>query len=231
VWGKVGRPIAGTTKVEEDNEFIYLNGIQAGNYLIRIDYTGKTPEYEAAPELYAGEFIGTDSTTGGNWGGRYGRDGYVLCNYYGEGKDQQMLPTYVKSIDYYRAFPKSGLPDPSLWAEDISDSRALAADVKNGMPRNAGGYTNSDQTMTVTIRTDGTKGFQVALYFVDWEKQGSRQAVEMFDAETLNLIAPVRLVKNHQGGVYLVYRYNKSVKFRIDKIRGGNISLSGIFFD
>lgn len=85
--------------------------------------------------------------------------------------------------------------------------------------------------MSVTIVIEGTQDYQVALYFVDWENQGSRIAVEMFDASTLNLIAPVKIVRNFSGGAYLVYSYNKSVKFRIDRVRGGIISLSGIYFD
>jgi hypothetical protein len=53
----------------------------------------------------------------------------------------------------------------------------------------------------------------------------------MMDAATLNLIAPVNVVKDFSGGAYLVYTYNKSVKFRFNKIRGDMVSLSGIFFD
>jgi hypothetical protein len=85
--------------------------------------------------------------------------------------------------------------------------------------------------MSVTIGIEGSRNFNIALYFIDWNNEGCRSAVEIFDAETLNLISPVQIVKNHRGGAYLIYSYNRSVKFRIDKIRGGNISLSGIFFD
>ena len=53
----------------------------------------------------------------------------------------------------------------------------------------------------------------------------------MFDAHTLNLIAPVKIVDNYSGGKYVVYSYNKSVKFRLINVRGGFVTLSGIFFD
>jgi hypothetical protein len=53
----------------------------------------------------------------------------------------------------------------------------------------------------------------------------------MFDADTLNLIAPVKVVDKHSGGVYLVYTYDKSVKFRFNKVRGSLVTLSGMFFD
>ncbi len=230
-WDGTFHETAGISGAGQDQEFIYFNGVQGGRYEISVGYGGKTPAYQEQPESYAARYIKTDSTTGGNWGGKYGKSGYILCNYNGDGTDKQSLPAWVTSIEYFRAFPKNGLPDPTLWAKDISDNRAPAPDQSNGFPRNAACYSNSDQTMSVTIGINGIKDYQIALYFLDWEKKGRRMAVEMFDAETLNLVAPVKMVKNPSGGVYLVYQYNKSVKFRFDKIRGGNISLSGIYFD
>ena len=85
--------------------------------------------------------------------------------------------------------------------------------------------------MTLTIGVEGTRDYQVALYFVDWDKQARREAVEMMDATTLKLVAPVKIVDTFAGGKYLVYTYNKSAKFRFDKIRGETVTLSGIFFD
>jgi hypothetical protein len=111
------------------------------------------------------------------------------------------------------------------------DIRALSRGKGDNEIRNATSYSNSGTTMTTTIQVDGTKNYQVALYFVDWNNEGLKQAVEMFDAETLNMIAPVKMVDNFNGGKYLIYTYNKSVKFRIDNIMGSRISLSGIFFD
>lgn len=223
--------VAGISRATEDQNYIYFTDVQSGEYNFDVSYSGTTPIYIEAPEEYAAEFVKLDTLTSGNWGGTYGKIGYILCNYPGDGSDKQSLPSFVKSVEYFRAFPKNGLPDPTTWATGVFDKRALAADQFNQFPRNAACYSNSDQTMSVTINIDGSNDYQIALYFVDWENQGNRIAVEMFDAGTLNLIAPVKLVRNYSGGAYLVYTYNKSVKFRIDKVRGGNISLSGIFFD
>jgi len=143
-----------------------------------------------------------------------------------------LLPSYVTSIDYFRAFGGSNqIPDHTTWKSGTEDTRALAADAANKNPRNATSISNPEQTMTVTIGINGTKDYQVALYFLDWEHKGSRLAVEMFDANSLNLIAPVKIVDNYSGGKYLVYSYNKSAKFRILNVRGGFVTLSGIFFD
>ncbi|MFA5816786.1 MAG: alpha-L-rhamnosidase C-terminal domain-containing protein [Bacteroidales bacterium] len=230
-WDGTWHSVTGISGANQDKEFVYFTDVQPGSYEISVMYSGTTPAYKEQPEEYAALFIKTDTTTSGNWGGTYGKDGYILCNYSGEGIDIRSLPSYVTSIDYFRAFPKNGLPDPTVWASGVIDKRAPAPDAGNGFPRNAACFSNSDQTMSLTIGINGTKNYQIALYFVDWDKKGSRSAVEMFDAATLNLIAPVKIVKNHSGGAYLVYSYNKSLKFRIDKVRGGIISLSGIFFD
>ncbi|MFA5816909.1 MAG: alpha-L-rhamnosidase C-terminal domain-containing protein [Bacteroidales bacterium] len=230
-WDGTYHSVSGITGANEEQEFVYFTDVKPGTYDISISYMGTTPAYNEPPEQYDAQFIKHDTTTSGNWGGIYGKDGYILCNYKGEGLDKQTLPLYVTSVDYFRAFPKNGLPDPTLWASGVLDNRALAGDPGNPFPRNATSYSNTDQTMSVTINIDGTKGYQIALYFVDWEKRGSRQVVEMFDAATLNLIAPVQIVNNYSSGRYLVYAYNKSVKFRIDKVRGEIVSLSGIFFD
>ena len=53
----------------------------------------------------------------------------------------------------------------------------------------------------------------------------------MFDRQTMKRLAPVQMVRNFVGGKYLIYRCDKSVRFRIDYVRGDNATLSGIFFN
>ena len=230
-WDGGFHPTAGLGGAREDSEFVYFDSVQPGDYVLSVAYRGNTPAYREPAAAYAAQFIQQDVQTSGNWGGVYGKDGYVLCNYGGKGADVKRLPAYVKSVDFFRAFPEAGRPDATTWAAETSDSRALAPDAKNGTRRNAACVSNSDQTMTLTIGIDGTKDYQVALYFVDWDKHGRRQAVEMFDAKTLKLVAPVKIVNDFSGGQYLVYTYDKSAKFRINKVRGDLVTLSGIFFD
>jgi alpha-L-rhamnosidase len=231
-WDGSYHSISGFGGASQDTEFIYFYSVQPGNYKISVSYNGKTPVYIEPREQYAARLIKKDSLTSGNWGGVYGKDGYALCNYNGDGTDKKSLPSYVTSIDYFRAFGGSTrVPDNTTWLSGTNDRRAPAPDPTNLTPRNASCYSNSDQTMSFTVGIKGTHDYQVALYFVDWENKGSRIAVEMFDATTLNLIAPVKIVNNYSGGCYLVYSYNKSAKFRIDKVRAGIITLSGIFFD
>ncbi|MGM9637279.1 MAG: hypothetical protein ACI3YK_04760, partial [Eubacteriales bacterium] len=87
-----------------------------------------------------------------------------------------------------------------------------------------------DQTFTVDIKLNQKQDYTVILYFADCDDGGREQCVEMFDGNTLNLIAPIAAVRDFEGGVYLIYSYNDSVRFRIDHIRGDNAVLSAIFF-
>jgi hypothetical protein len=230
-WDGHFHAVAGLGGAGQDAEFVYFTSVQPGDYAIAVAYDGTTPAYHEPAEQYAAQFIKQDATTGGNWGGVYGKEGYVLCNYKPAGGDHKSLPPYVTSLDFFRAFPRVGLPDNTTWAVGTSDARALAPDPQNGATRNAACISNNDQTMTVTLGVNGTRPYQVALYFVDWDRQGRRLAVEMFDANTLKLVAPVKIVSSYSGGKYLVYCYNRSAKFRFDKIRGDTVTLSGIFFD
>ena len=85
--------------------------------------------------------------------------------------------------------------------------------------------------MTLAIKIKDRKKHRITLYFADWKNLGSSQAVEILDGETMQLLAPVSIVKNHVKGVYLVFEYDRSIKFRFNKIRGPLVTLSGVFFD
>lgn len=236
VWDGVFHAANGVGGAEEDPDFVYLTKVQPGTHAITVKYSGTTPAYVEPLEHYDVDGIKQDSVTGGSWGGKYGEEGYVLFNYNGANNDVRALPPYIKSLDIYNHRSVQ-------WTNQTSDLRALAPDKSNGIPRKAacihtgnGGPTDvvrswDGQPLTVSIEANGTRSYQVALYFVDWDKLGRNIAVEMFDAKTLKMVAPVQVIKDHVAGCYLIYKYDKSVKFRIQQIRGANAALGGIFFD
>jgi alpha-L-rhamnosidase len=224
-WDGAFHPVAGISGASNDTEFVYFTGVQPGTYSLSVSYSGSTPAYNEPPVQYAARFIKEDSTTSGNWGGVYGKDGYILCNYNGNSSDITSLPSYVSSLVW-----SPGPAQAAVWATGTNDTRALAPNSSNQGLRNAACYFNNPD-MPFTINTTGTNYYQVALYFVDWDNKNRQLAVEMFDANTLNLIAPERVSTNFYGGKYLVYTCNKSVRFRFDQVRGDNAVLSGIFFD
>jgi hypothetical protein len=224
-WDGVFHPVAGLGGASADSEFVYFTGVQPGTYSLSVAYRGSTPADRPPAVQYAAQFVKEDSTTSGNWGGVYGKDGYILCNYNGNQSNKMSLPPYVSSFVW-----SPGLPQATVWTTGTTDTRALAPNPVNQGLRNAASYHNAPD-MPFTINTTGSNFYLVALYFVDWDHQNRQLAVEMFDAKTLDLIAPERVSTNFSGGKYLVYRYHKSVRFRFDQVRGANAVLSGIFFD
>jgi hypothetical protein len=234
-WDGAFHAVAGIGGANEDSLFVYFTGVQPGSYKFVTKYYGAAPPYKEQPELYPARYVGIDTTTGGNWGGVYGRDGYTLCNYNGNGNDKRSLPSYIAAVHYYRV-KGNGKPLERVWVSSTNDDRAPASDATNRGPRTAACLyaMDADQigyTFTVTADVKETRKYRVSLYFLDWDDQGRKLAVEMFDGKTLNLVAPVKIVRDFAGGAYLSYAYDRSVKFRIDMVRGSDAVLSGIFFD
>ena len=224
-WDGAFHAVPGIGGASAGSEFVYFTGVQPGTYSLSVSYSGTTPPYIAPAAQYPAQFIKEDATTSGNWGGVYGKDGYILCNYNGNRSDKTSLPSYVSALVW-----SPGPAQASVWTNGTTDTRALAPGPTNQGLRNAACYYNNPD-MPFTINTTGTNYYQVALYFVDWDNKNRQLAVEMLDANTLDLISPERVSTNFYGGKYLVYTYNKSVRFRFDQVRGDNAVLSGIFFD
>jgi hypothetical protein len=229
-WDDTFHSVAGIGNATSDSQFVYLSGVQPGSYSIAVSYSGATPTYSEPLESYPARFIGEDSTTSGNWGKVYGREGFVLCNYNGNRSDKKMLPAYISSLNFLNLRDMNNA-SPLVWSSGTSDTRAPAPDSGNTIPRNAACMFTDWATMSFEFTITGTREYSVALYFLDWDDKGRRIAVEMMDANTLNQIAPVKIIDNFKDGRYLIYSYNKSAKFRIDQVRGDNAVISGIFFD
>jgi hypothetical protein len=205
----------------EDGEFRYIQGLSAGTYRFTVDYTGETPPGITGEYRYPAAFLGRDDRTRGDWRAAYGSEGYAFC-----GMGIQSLPGYVKELRF-------GKEQHLRWKPGPDDTRALTVD--GGEQRILGCVHTEDdracyQTFTADIILEHEREFTAALYFVDWDEKGRELAVEMFDGETRNLVAPLQALHGYGGGVYLVYRYHRSARFRINHIRGLNATLSGIFF-
>jgi hypothetical protein len=227
-WNKKFNPVKGIRTAVEDNEFVYFENVEAGEYDFTVSYSGSTPLYRELPWSYPVDHIGIDSVTSGNWGGKYGSQGYVLFSYHNK-KDIRFLPGLISDVH-------CRLNDTVQWAQNVSDPRAPASSAKNGFPRNASAIHTRNaipcmQTMTVDVTARKERSFQAALYFLDWDDQNRKIQVEIFDLATLNLLAPVQVVNHFSKGKYLVFTYNKPFRIRINMINEPNAALSAIFFD
>ena len=184
----------------EDSDFYYFENVPAGEYTFKADYRGKIKPYEAPKYCYPASLKGIERCAGE----KYGSDGYFACSSCGESK----LPEYVKSVVLSRGIY-----------------------IKEGDTESYG--TNYDnicaQTFTVDIKLKRKHKYTVALRFAA-NAPNCCLAVEMFDAKNLNLIAPVKVLKDYCGGALMIYEYDRSVRFRIDHVRGDYVSLGGIYF-
>ena len=248
--GKIGIPRAEKTilsveingvhakSASEDDDFIYFDNLQKGRYEFVVSYDGKQQSFDplayaekdikcsSAVYNYDAKLKNKDYNTKGNWIEKYGFDGYLLCNY-NSSSDYCKLPNYIEDI-------KFNLVRKIVWSDNTTDNRALVKDSGN-IIRKAAAYTSQDgdncgQSFTVDIAAAGNEKYSVSLYFLDWDCDGRELEIDMYDGETLNLIAPAVVLNDYTGGVYVTYEYNKSIRFRIHQIRGKNAALSGIFF-
>lgn len=228
-WNGRFSAVNGVGGADEDRDFVYFNHLQSGAYAIQVDYSGETPAYRELPWFYPVSGISVDSTTSGNWGGKYGSAGYVLFACDANKKDIRKLPDFVSDV-------KSNLNLNMQWAANTDDPRAPSLSPDNGFPRTAGAIHTQNataclQTMTVDISLKQAREYQVALYFVDWDDQHRKVEIELFDLDNREILAPVKVIGNYSVGKYLIYQCNKPVRFRINMINEPNATLSAIFFD
>ena len=231
VWDGNFHAVDGISPRGQEDDFLLFELAKPGQYDIQTTYFPGRTKTIPSKEVYPARLVKQDMKTSGNWGGVYGHDGHILCGYLPGGKDQLELPSYVESVDFFRAFPKAGRPDSTVWETITSSQIALSRDRQNGLERTASCVSNTDQTMSLGIKIKDKKKHRIALYFTDFKNSGSRQAVEILDGETMQLLAPVSMVRDHAKGLYQVFECDRSVKFRFDKIRGELVTLSGVFFD
>ena len=227
-WDGSFHAVAGIAGASEDTGFVIFSGVPSGTYDCRITYQGATPAPRDTPIVYPVRCLGEDRRTQGNWGGVHGRDGYVLPDYDGAGKDVRKLPSYVDSVTLERCAHR-------VWAAGVEDVRAPARDSGNSGPRTAAAMYTKDpeptyQTMYADIAARKDRDYTLALYFVDWDSRGRSVGVQIIDPVSLKQQAAVQVVRNYRDGVYLMYRCTGPVRVRVDTITKPDATLSGIFF-
>ncbi|HET6385799.1 MAG TPA: alpha-L-rhamnosidase C-terminal domain-containing protein [Armatimonadota bacterium] len=223
VWPGSSLPSSPGIRVDLGARFVYLNGVRAGHSQIQVEYHGRAPRLSLPKLTYPAPAPATDSATGGDWGGKYGHDGWVLFSYGNMSKNLESLPSYVTAVTPNGA-------SAACWAPSTRDRRAPAPDPGNGAAR-AAGCVYGNPTMSIDIAAKPGKRYRLALYFLDWDHRGRRSAIEIFDLRTLRLLTPVRVVSDYTQGKYLVYRLKGPVRIRVDQVRGDNAVLSALFFD
>lgn|GEM_PF-2527666 len=157
-------------------------------------------------------FIGTDTTTKGNWKGVYGADGYNVIG------SSSKYPTYVT----VNGIGKSDW----VWNSTTTDTRALQ--TADGLSREAGcWYSASNFVIDLAIADGATH--RIALYLCDWDFAGRTETVELLNGDT-GVVLQTLNIASFSGGQYLVWDFKGHVKIRLTKGNGPNAIVNGFFF-
>ena len=200
-----------------------ISSLAAGTHSIVAGYSGdaaNAPSSSAAlsqvingaATTATASFVGTDTTTQGNWKGVYGSDGYAVIG------DTTNYPAYAQVT----AAGNSSW----VWAAQSTDPRALQRGVTTGRIA-ATWYSATSFTVDVNL-TDGNP-HRVALYNLDWDTTTRAQRVDILDA-TSGAVLDSRNVTSFNGGQYLVWTISGHVTIRITMTARVNALPSGIFF-
>jgi len=215
----VFHPTPGIGAAEEDNNYIYLKNVTPGNFYFEITYSAATATTPVT-RTSTGKFnypipsMQQDSLTTGNWKGKYGKEGYMLFGY---PKDDpkvppvRQLPSYIDSVTTHGG-------GTVVW--DSSHAALITRDPLATL-----------QTLTIDIHLKKDHPYSLSMLFLDWDRQQRRSAIEIFDLATLNILAPVEMVRHYERGKYVRFSFNRSVRIRINQVRGKNAAISGIFFN
>jgi hypothetical protein len=230
-WDKQGRSeqvqiSSATTGVVLDTETIssfsggeYLRWDMSGNILIKVtDMSGPNAVmsglfFDPPTPIATASFVGSDAATQGNWIGTYGSQGYDVI---GSGAS---YPTYAGVAPV----------DESLCTWTSSTSAPPALETPGGAGRIAACWYASTSFWVNVALTDGQQ-HSVALYFLDWDKQGRSEQVQISSATT-GVVLDTETISSFSGGEYLRWDMSGNILIKVTDMSGPNAVMSGLFFD
>jgi hypothetical protein len=206
-------------KIETDERRLYLvlESRLAGKLVFRSEETClNVVARQIEPAV---TFLGGDDTSQGDWQGKFGADGDDLI-----GKETK-LPAYAR-LQWQNA---------DLWIYDpaTNDKRALAyfANPPTGKDRIAAARYNGGGGDEVAFIIDvGAAARRLSLYFLDYDRKGRRQTLEIADAMTGQALDK-REIADFANGRYLSWKVQGKVKITLHKLAGDNACVSGLFLD
>jgi len=161
----------------------------------------------------AANFVSMDTTTQGNWQGKYGADGYSVAN------DSQSIPVYATFAVQNDA--------PYTWNAAPNDQRALERGGSNGRIASCWYYISSFN-FNVNFTDGNSHPFE--LYALDWDSSGRSETIQIVDPST-NTVLDTRTISNFSTGVYLIWNISGHVTINVTLTGGPNPVISGAFFN
>jgi hypothetical protein len=166
---------------------------------------------QAAATTATATFLMEDTTTQGTWKGVYGDDGF------------NVVDNFVQYPGYAQVSTSAG---HYQWNDATTEIRALQKVTDS--QRIAACWTAASQFTIDVNLTDGST-HRVALYFMDWDRSGRSETVEVLDAVS-GAVLSTQTVSAFEQGKYLVWSARGHVIFRVTRVTGSNAIVMGIFF-
>ncbi len=160
-------------------------------------------------------FLKQDATTHGTWINTYGNQGYDVIG----SSTSLSLPSYATVTPAGQS--------SYTWASSTTDPRRLQ--VAGGASRIAATWYSATSFSVDVNLTDGQQ-HDLELYFLDWDRQGRSEQVQISNAAT-GAVLSTQTVSSFQSGIYLDYAISGNVLITITKEAGTNAVLSGLFLD
>lgn len=154
-----------------------------------------------------------DTDTKGSWRGVYGTDGFMVIG------NSTNFPSYAQGS-------VTGQSDWT-WATNSTDTRCLQ---KGAAADRIAASWQSPNSFTVSINVTDGRFHQLALYFLDFDRNARAQTVEVLDAAT-GVVLDTQILSSFQEGKYLIWNISANVNIRVTRQSGFNATVQGIFFD
>jgi hypothetical protein len=205
-------PAAGTVLGVGNNQKLSVSFVPTDS----TDYKGASASAFINVVASAGataSFLKQDSKTQGTWMGTYGGQGYDVID------GSSSLPSYA-------TITPSGQSN-YVWTASTTDVRALQ--TSGGSTRIAATWFSLTSFSVAVNLTDG-QVHDLELYFLDWDKMGRSEQVQITSAST-GAVLSTQSISSFQSGLYLNYAVSGSIVITFKDLGPGNAVLSGLFLD
>jgi subtilisin family serine protease len=199
---------------------IYYNWEVSGNILITFTrVTGPNAILNGLfidPPSTSASFLGTDSTTQGNWTGKYGAVGYNVINS-GSSYPSAVTVAPANELSY-------------TWTATTTSVQALKDAPSNGTGRIAACWYSAT---SFTVDLDFTDGqmHNIELYLLDFNGGNTRsEQIQLSNAANSTVLSTVT-ASSFSNGIYYNWEVSGNILITFTRKTGPNAILNGLFID
>ena len=161
-------------------------------------------------------FTKLDSTTSGNWIGKYGSQGYTVVD--------GTPSTKFTSDAEIQTFGASTY----VWASSTTNTTALQN--PNGTGRVAAAWYGGNYSFSIDVDLMDGQAHSITLYALDYLQSSRTENFEVTNAVT-GAVLDSRTISNFGGGDYLQWVVSGNVVITVSALNGPNAVVNGLFID